>query len=60
MTLNKAIGILILLYQNQEPRFDPDTECAIILGYEALWRLINGRSKGFDFLDPLLPGETKE
>ncbi|MBA7681213.1 hypothetical protein ES703_89550 [subsurface metagenome] len=60
MKLAKAIEILGFYYRevNIDPPFHFND--ALRLSVEGLKRLQDGREKGYDYFDLLLPGETKK
>lgn len=59
MTTDKAIEILEDL-DTTLPQYDPELRReAVKLGIEALKRLHDGRTKGYDYFSHPLPGETE-
>ena len=58
MEIEKAIEILKYIDEAETIMWNDDHYDALRLGIEALIRIGDGRSKGYDYFGHLLPGET--
>lgn len=60
MTIDKAIENRTAYLKNSKVPKSSDDYNATLLGIEAMKRVKDGRTKGYDYFQHRLPGETKE